>query len=831
MPSTTSTTDEADSLVQRLVEDMGRRWREGERPRAEEYLARWPELRDQAGAALELIYEEFCLRREHGDDVPAEEIYRRFPQWQAELAVLLDCHRVLAPALAAPRFPTAGEALGDFRLVAELGRGAAGRVFLATQAALADRPVVLKLVPLAGREHLTLARLQHTHIVPLYAVQDEPARNLRLLCMPYFGGVTLGQLLHALRGRAPAHRTGADILAVLRQPGAEGRVRLPAASPAAEELAGPSYTRAVCWIGACLAEALHHAHRRDLVHLDLKPSNVLLAADGQPMLLDFHLARAPLRAGGPPPEWLGGTPAYMAPEQDAALAAVRTGQPIPANVDGQADVYGLGLLLYEALGGTLPAPVRSPGRALCRRNPRVSVGLADVLNRALAADPRHRYPTAAALAEDLRRHLADLPLRGAANHPAERWRKWRRRVPFGQPLLLVTMAVVLLGAPYIYSLTHRHKQILSAQGEGREHLARGQFAEARGAFQRGLALVSDLPIDFGLTDELNRQLRLAERGDATIQLHAFAEQVRPLYGAEGVPRPAASAVAAHCKLFWERRDLIAERLTPAPAPGLGGQVQTDMLDVVLVWTDLRLRLTRGERAPIARREALALLDEAEALFGPSCVLDRERRDCATALGEKPPPATAPPPRTAWEHYALGRALLRAGELEAAEGHLEQALDPEPPSPWPHYHHGLCAYRLHKFDAAAVDFTFCVALVPGSAWCFYNRALAFTARGGLDDLALRDFDRALQLDADLAPAALNRGLLHYRRKEYPAALEDLGRARDHGADRAVVAYDMALVHRDLGDRAATVDCLREALEHDPAHRDARALLDSLRERGP
>src|SRR5207244_12851253 len=103
----------------------------------------------------------------------------------------------------------------DFLLLAELGRGVHGRVFLASQPSLADRPVVLKLTPCDASEHLSLARLQHTHIVPLYCVQDHPARGLRALCMPYFGGATLAPLLTALRPNPPANRGGKDLFDAL----------------------------------------------------------------------------------------------------------------------------------------------------------------------------------------------------------------------------------------------------------------------------------------------------------------------------------------------------------------------------------------------------------------------------------------------------------------------------------------------------------------------------------------------------------------------------------------------------------------------------------------
>src|SRR5207302_4095539 len=113
----------------------------------------------------------------------------------------------------------------------------------------------------------------------------------------------------------------------------------PARSPGRHLLARANYVQALCWITAGLAEGLHYAHERGLVHLDVKPSNVLLAADGQPMLLDFHIAQEPLRADRAPADGLGGTPIYASPEQWAAMEAVGGGAPVPGPVDGRSDVY------------------------------------------------------------------------------------------------------------------------------------------------------------------------------------------------------------------------------------------------------------------------------------------------------------------------------------------------------------------------------------------------------------------------------------------------------------------------------------------------------------
>src|SRR5262249_42076150 len=160
---------------------------------------------------------------------------------------------------------------------------------------------------------------------------------------------------------------------------------------------------------------LQYAHERRLVHLDLKPSNVLLAADGQPMLLDFHLAQEPIDPGRGEPIRLGGTPGYMSPEQEATLWAIQQGRKPEWPIDGRSDVYSLGVLLYEALSGRderrgmrdekdssssslIPRPSSLvPRTPLHRSNPRVSIGLSDVVSKCLTQEPRDRYPQMASL--------------------------------------------------------------------------------------------------------------------------------------------------------------------------------------------------------------------------------------------------------------------------------------------------------------------------------------------------------------------------------------------------------------------------------------------------
>ncbi len=636
-------------LIEDLAEEMAHRWRDGERPRVEDYLELYPQLRDQPEAVLELLYEEIHLRQEQGQEIRAEELLRRFPDWQREVHALLECHHLLAQQLAGPLFPTVGETLGEFHLLAELGGGTASRVFLAAQPSLANRPVVLKLGPRGGCEHLSLARLQHTHVVPLHSAHDFPARRLRALCLPYFGGTTLDRLLDALRDRPPGQRSGRDLIDALEsgerphQPADAGRSQ----NKLADLLSRLSYVQAVCWLAACLCDGLHYAHERGLLHLDLKPSNILLAADGQPMLLDFHLARPPVPAGVVAPVWMGGTPAYMPPEQQAALEAVLRRDKVPVAVDVRADLFSLGVLLYELLGGKLPSEaaatavgyVSPPARSLRRLNPCVSVGLADVVTRCLSRDPERRYSSAADLATDLRRHLADLPLRGVANRSwSERWRKWQRRRRHALPLLILSLTITAASG---FALVHASRQSHKAQlalHDGQDYLAQRRYAEALNAFKHGIALVEDLPFGSDLKQHLHDRLREAECGQAVHELHLFRERVRPLYNAASLPEAQARTVELHCRAIWEQREAILERLQPRPDSDLERQFRTDLLtdllDVAIFAANLRVRLAAPDEAAAARKQALKILDEAEALLGPSHELRRERQILAQALNRQ-----------------------------------------------------------------------------------------------------------------------------------------------------------------------------------------------------
>src|SRR5262245_35266764 len=407
------------------------------------------------------------------------------------------------------RMPEVGSEFLGFRLLGELGRGAFARVFLAEQAALASRRVALKVSPDAGAESQKLAQLQHTHIVPIYSVHR--ADPLQAVCMPFFGALTLADVLRDLHARPSLPQSGLELFSTLnerqhqvqthrseiRPPiapgGGEAEPVVVRANPQAtlKKLQGLSYVEAVVWLGQCLADGLAHAHERGILHRDLKPANVLLTDEGQPMLLDFNLAEDTKLRNSAAAALIGGTLPYMAPEH---LQAFRTVPGIRARaavseVDTRADVYALGIILYELLAGRFPfaskpsgaTPAdidrvvgllleersRPPGPAR-QWNPAVSPAVDAILRRCLEPDPSRRYQSARQLQEDLQCQLDSLPLKHTREPSLrERLRKQLRRSPRLLPRALAAIAVLLLVAALGFALRTRH---LSRVEDARETL-------------------------------------------------------------------------------------------------------------------------------------------------------------------------------------------------------------------------------------------------------------------------------------------------------------------------------------------------------------------------
>jgi WD40 repeat protein/tRNA A-37 threonylcarbamoyl transferase component Bud32 len=416
-----ATVDSTPSLEE-LLRDQSARWAAGDRVGAEFYLDRHPDFASDP-RLIDLVYNEIILRERAGDRLDMQEFQRRFPQIASELQIQWELDREFLTARpsteSTPNHRSAAGAhprrVGDYEIMGVLGRGGMGIVYRAVQKSL-NRDVALKMLRSDGSisadrgtrfraEAEAVARLHHPNIVQIYEVGEHAGRPY--LALEFVDGGSLDRTTH--------HTPQA-----------------PRSAAAAIET---------------LARAIHHAHQRGVIHRDLKPSNILLQKDGEGKedagssfilhpssfrlkIADFGLAKLlDAENGQTRTGQVFGTPAYMAPEQ-------ATGRAGEAGVF--TDVYALGAILYELLTGSPPfagdssldvlrrvATVEpTPPRSLVSGVPR---DLEVIVLKCLRKEPERRYPSAEALADDLRRFLDGRPIEARPVGPVERAWRWCRR--------------------------------------------------------------------------------------------------------------------------------------------------------------------------------------------------------------------------------------------------------------------------------------------------------------------------------------------------------------------------------------------------------------------
>ncbi len=500
--STPASAETSEQRLRRLSAELRERLLAGQTAAIEEMLDREPHLAEEPDAVLELLYCEFLFREAQGVPLSADEWQRRFPQWHERLARLIEVHRALhgqaALETAGPAAthadgearPSQGESpdeshieSGRYELLEEIGRGGMGVVYKARQLAL-DRTVALKMI-LAGeyadpaerrrfvREAQLAARLTHPQIVQVYDVGELEGRPY--LAMEYVPGRSLAERL-------------AD---------------------------GPLAPQVAARLVSVLARAIDHAHRQGIIHRDLKPANLLLLRADEDVcdckVADFGLAKAthPDGAAQPPTAAVLGTPSYMAPEQAGSRWQ---------EIGLRTDVYALGAILYESLTGRPPLQGDSPLETLeqvltldpvppSRLQPKTPRDLETICLKCLAKEPARRYTTAAALADDLDRHLSGQPILARRAGPLERAVKWSRRRP-AVALLLAALALTVVVS--FAAVTAAWRSAVAALAD--KEAARRDEADARERAEANLAdkLIALADLAWKNNDSAKAREQLAE---------------------------------------------------------------------------------------------------------------------------------------------------------------------------------------------------------------------------------------------------------------------------------------------------------------------------------
>ncbi|QDU03744.1 Serine/threonine-protein kinase PknB [Gimesia chilikensis] len=404
-------------LLNELIKiDLEYRWQRFNFPkRLQEYLEEFPELQT-ASLPVDLLYEEYHLRRQNGFDVDPDEYLSYLPTGSPQLQQLFDLdHAYQTTSLFHKTRPQTwhqfqpGQTVDDFDLLTLLGQGAFARVFQARQNSM-QRLVALKISEDSSDEPQTLAQFDHENIVRVFDQRVLPDEKLRLLYMQYLPGGTLQSVIELIRKTAPAERSGSLLVSALNQSLELRGESRPTESVTYQTLNSLSWPETICWIGIRLAKALDYAHQKGVLHRDIKPANVLLTAEGVPKLADFNISFSSHVTGTTPAAYFGGSLAYMSPEQLEAYDPTHTR--LPESLDERSDLFSLGLMLAELLTGKRPF-----------ENPAMTDSWSSLLSQmieqrkagqSLQAAPQHLPP-------DCPEHLITVLQKCLAPDPAERW--------------------------------------------------------------------------------------------------------------------------------------------------------------------------------------------------------------------------------------------------------------------------------------------------------------------------------------------------------------------------------------------------------------------------
>jgi serine/threonine protein kinase/tetratricopeptide (TPR) repeat protein len=658
---------------------------------------------------------------------------------------------------------------GDYQLQEEIGRGGQGLVYRARQKSL-NRIVALKVIGLgqwaATEEHVkrfrreaeAAASLEHPSIIPIYEVGERDGS-----CYFSMQFVEGGQLDEIVRRTPISIRQAVELIAKV-------------------------------------ARTVHYAHEHGILHRDIKPGNILLDKQGEPHLTDFGLARL-VESESSVTHTLDvlGTPSYMAPEQAVGNNAA---------VSKATDVYGLGAVLYQLLtghppfaGGTTYETIKlvldtepRPPRVL---NPKVDRDLSTICLKCLDKDPKCRYPSALALAEDLECWLKQEPIRARRTGILARGSKWVRRNPSIAVMAAMLLALALPLGAMILKSEFVHRPITTGiavlpfenLSDEKEHAS---FADGvQDDILTKLAKVADLKV-------ISRTSVMQYRGKQNVRQIGNALHVSHVL--EGTVRRSGGKVHMNAQLIDTRNDthVWAE------------EYDRDLNDVFAIETEVAQSIVNRLRAKVSTREKMAMQEwptkdlVAYDLYVHATLLVDEalypanieqRKDYYFQAVELLNPAVARDPgfllaycRLAEAHdalYAFGFDRT-PNRLALAKTAIDSAFRLKPDSGEAHLALATHLYfGYFDYDRARNELAIALRTLPNNARIFERSGIVDRRQGRWHN-AVRNLERAMELDPRnvrfLTDAAATYRVM-----------------RDYGQAKAIFDRIIALEPKNIGPR--------------------------------
>jgi serine/threonine-protein kinase len=713
---------------------------------------------------------------------------------------------------------------GDYELLEEIGRGGQGVVYRARQKSL-NRTVALKVIGLGQwatqahlkrfrREAQAAANLDHPCIVPIYEVGEREGSCY--FSMKFIDG---GQLDDVAKRTPISIRNSAELIAKL-------------------------------------ARTVHYAHEHGILHRDIKPGNILVDAKGEPHLTDFGLARL-LETKSTVTNTMDvlGTPSYMAPEQASGHNEQLT---------SATDVYGLGAVFYQLLtdhppfaGGTAYETVRLVLETEPRQprlwNPKIDRELSIICLKCLEKDPKRRYSSALALAEDLEHWLKHEPIQARRSGIFVRGKKWVRRNP--STAALVTLSVALAAGLGVMSWNRGRESArpISAKSIAVLPFANLSKEEENAFFADGvqdeiltdLARIADLKV-------ISRASVMQYKSGVARNLRKIGQQLGVAHVVEGSVQRAGNRVRVNAQLVDARTDRH-----------LWGQTyDRELADVFAIQSEiakaiagqLQAKLSPNEKNAIERPPtndiaAFELYSRAKNILITSTFTSSWRSSLLEAADLLSQAVVHDPTffqaycELAWAHGYLYFDIDRApARLALAEAAIQAAFRIRPDAGEAHLARAWHVYRAHlDYDDALAELEVARKTLPNEPQIFALKG-AIQRRQGRWEESTRNLEHANDLDPRnfnwLWQTALSYQLL--RRYADEAALLDRMLAiklndAETKAARAFVELDWKADTRPLHqaidsirarDPAAIPSIGQMWLSRALAERDAAAAKDAL-----
>jgi TolB-like protein/Tfp pilus assembly protein PilF/tRNA A-37 threonylcarbamoyl transferase component Bud32 len=613
--------------------------------------------------------------------------------------------------------------LGDYELLEEIGRGGQGVVFRARQKSL-NRTVALKVISLgqwASKAHLkrfrleaeAAARLEHPGIVPIHEVGERDGQCY--FSMKFIEGGQLDEV------------TKLEPMSIRQSVGLMVKV----------------------------ARIVHYAHEHGILHRDIKPGNILLDAKGEPHLTDFGLARL-VETESTMTRTLEvlGTPSYMAPEQAAGNNAA---------ISSVTDVYGLGAVLYQLLtgqppfaGGTTYETIKllldTEPRQPRQLNPKIDRDLSTICLKCLEKDPKRRYSSALALAEDLEHWLKHEPIQARHIGIFTRGRKWVQRKPTSA-LLTACLVALAAAAGWIVWKSEFIRQpvttgiaVLPFENLGGERENAAAFVDGvQDDILTKLAKIADLKV-------ISRTSVMGYHGKQNMR--QIGDELRVSHVLEGSVRRVGARLHMNTQLIDTRTDthIWAE------------QYDRDLNDLFAIQSEiaqkvahqLRAKITAAEKLAIERRPtgdlvAFELYWRANDNFSGIAVYEMANLvraiDLLNQAVARDPSFFAAYCQLAWAHdelYSSGFDHTPA-RLASAEAAIQAAFRLRPNDGETHLARAWNLYHAHlDYDGALAELEVARQTLPNNSGLFETMGFVQRRQGRWEE-STRSLERAFELD--------------------------------------------------------------------------------------